>query len=327
MTVESWLRGQTPPTVIERRYKKAGAFYPPSSISVFCVQIARAGSKLAGSLPRRMNEKLIREIGRSQRLEILTALRRRGGMSVKEMAAHFQMSYMGIKQHCLDLEQEGYLDTARRPKPVGRPEIVYRLTPLAFELFPGGNNELTLRVLEAIAQSYGPAAPAKLLFTIFGQRWEKYQPAGAGVHLVARAAALAKLRNAEGYMAELENDEAAAGTDYPPDPAGSGSGEEQPGLPLEVAGHADRPVVRVAGFRVVSGAKPPEPAGNNGVSAISPAPLRIIEHHSPLEDLLRRFPIIARLERELFERVLRCRVEREEQCEPGVYRCVFHLRG
>jgi predicted ArsR family transcriptional regulator len=274
-----------------------------------------------------MNEKLIREIGRSQRLEILTALRRRGGMSVKEMAAHFQMSYMGIKQHCLDLEQEGYLDTARRPKPIGRPEIVYRLTPLAFELFPGGNNELTLRVLEAIQQSYGPAAPAKLLFTIFGQRWEKYQAAGTGPHLVARAAALTKLRNTEGYMAELENDENSADTPSAADPPGPESVEEQPGLPLE----GDRPAARVAGFRVLSGVKPPEPpalpAAANGAQPISPAPLRIIEHHSPLEDLLRRFPIIARLERELFERVLRCRVEREEQCQPGVYRCVFHLRA
>ena len=73
-----------------------------------------------------MNQKLIREIGRSQRLDILTALKRRGGMSVKELAAHFQMSYMGIKDHCLSLEKEGYLDTWRRAKPVGRPEMLYR---------------------------------------------------------------------------------------------------------------------------------------------------------------------------------------------------------
>ena len=39
--------------------------------------------------PAAMNQKLIREIGRSQRLDILTALKRRGGMSVKELAAHF----------------------------------------------------------------------------------------------------------------------------------------------------------------------------------------------------------------------------------------------
>jgi predicted ArsR family transcriptional regulator len=280
-----------------------------------------------------MNEKLIRDIGRSQRLEILTALRRRGGMSVKEMAAHFQMSYMGIKQHCLDLEEEGYLDTVRRPKPVGRPEIVYRLTPLAFELFPGGNNELTLQVLEAIQQSYGPAAPAKLLFTIFAQRAEKYQAAGASANLAGRAADLAKLRNAEGYMAELENDDASA-ADPPaeeslvPLPAPR---EDQPSLPLEISDYRADPrnAPRPSGFRILPMAKPPDlspgSGATNGAPAITASPLRIIEHHSPIEDLLRRFPIIARLERELFERVLKCRVEREEQCEPGIYRCVFHL--
>lgn len=280
-----------------------------------------------------MNEKLIREIGRSQRLEILTALRRRGGMSVKEMAAHFQMSYMGIKQHCLDLEEEGYLDTARRPKPVGRPEMVYRLTPLAFELFPGGNNELTLQVLEAIQQSYGPAAPAKLLFTIFGQRADKYQPASVGASLAERAAALAKLRNAEGYMAELENDDAAAAGVDPHalaafEPAVA---EDQQSLPLEMGAGDPEPAAapRVAGFRILPAISVPEPA-RRAAPAAGPPPgsgsrLRIIEHHSPIEDLLRRFPIIARLERELFERTLKCTIDREEQCEPGVYRCVFHL--
>ena len=100
-----------------------------------------------------MNQKLIREIGRSQRLDILTALKRRGGMSVKELAAHFKMSYMGIKEHCLALEKEGYLDTWRRPKPVGRPEMLYRLTTRARDLFPGAYNPLTAEVLEAVQSS------------------------------------------------------------------------------------------------------------------------------------------------------------------------------
>ena len=269
-----------------------------------------------------MNEKLIREIGRSQRLEILTALRRRGGLSVKELAAHFGMSYMGIKQHCLDLEEEGYLDTARRPKPVGRPEIVYRLTPLAFELFPGGSNELTLQVLEAIQQSYGAAAPAKLLFMIFGQRAEKYGPPGAGLDLAGRAAVFAKTRNSEGYMAELENDRAVV---EPPEAEAGEAAEDQVDLPLGTEGGnaAVQDLPRTAsGFRILPAAPAPVPDKSNRATIST---LRIIEHHSPIEDLLRRFPIIARLERELFERVLNCQVEREEQCEPGVYRCVFHL--
>lgn len=216
-----------------------------------------------------MNQKLIREIGRSQRLDILTVLKRQGGMSVKELAAHFRMSYMGIKDHCLALEKDGYLDTWRRPKPVGRPEMLYRLTTRARDLFPGANNPLIAEVLEAVQSAYGPAAPTKILFGIFAQRTEAYRTKIRFSGLVERAESLAGLRDAEGYMVELQGE---------------------------------------------------EPATADGAPT-----LRIVEHHSPIEDLLRRYPILARLEREMFERVLGCPVRREEECSPGMYRCTFHL--
>ncbi len=210
-----------------------------------------------------MNQKLIRQIGRSQRLDILTTLKRRGPMTVKEMAAHFGMSYMGIKQHCLDLEKEGYLDTWRRPPTkTGRPEMLYRLTRRGLDLFPGAVLPLTLEVLEAVEKNYGPAAPTKILFSIFAQRTESYRGQLQLPSLEERARTLARLRDAEGYMAEL------------------GGGEGQ---------------------------------------------MCIVEHHSPIEALLRRWPILARLEKETFERVLGCPVRREEQCEPDVYRCTFYL--
>ncbi len=221
-----------------------------------------------------MNQKLIRAIGRSQRLDILTVLKRQGGMSVKELAAHFRMSYMGIKDHCIALEKEGYLDTWRRPKPVGRPEMLYRLTNRARDLFPGANNPLIAEVLEAVQSTYGPAAPTKILFGIFGQRTEAYRRKIRFPSVEERAECLSGLRDAEGYMSELTRDE---------------SGEE-------VSDPAD-----------------------------GAWPLRIVEHHSPIEDLLRRYPILARLEREMFERVLNCPVRREEECAPGLYRCTFYI--
>ena len=226
-----------------------------------------------------MNQKLIRQIGRSQRLDILTTLKRRGPMTVKEMAAHFKMSYMGIKQHCLDLEKEGYLDTWRRPPTkTGRPEMLYRLTQRALNLFPGAVIPLTLEVLEAVEKNYGPAAPTKILFGIFAQRTEAYRVQLQLPSLDERARALVRLRDAEGYMAEF-----------------GGSGDAR---------------------RPGNGQHPPDAA---------PGTLCIVEHHSPIEALLRRWPILARLEKEMFERVLRCPVRREEQCEPDVYRCTFYL--
>ena len=218
-----------------------------------------------------MNQKLIRQIGRSQRLDILTTLKRRGGMTVKELAAHFKMSYMGIKQHCLDLEKEGFLDTWRRPPTkTGRPEMLYRLTPRSLDLFPGSDNPFTLEVLDAVERTYGLAAPTKILFGIFAQRTEGYRTKIGLPTLPERARALVKIRDAEGYMAEF-------------------LGGDPPAL------------------------------GDVGKSA------RIVEHHSPIESLLRRWPILARLEKEMFERLLGCPVRREEQCAPDVYQCTFYL--
>ena len=51
--------------------------------------------------------------------------------------------------------------------------------------------------------------------------------------------------------------------------------------------------------------------------------VRIIEHHSPILDLLRAFPLIARLESEMFARLLGVAVRREEMSAAGLFRATF----
>lgn len=55
--------------------------------------------------------------------------------------------------------------------------------------------------------------------------------------------------------------------------------------------------------------------------------LRIVEHHSPIFDLLQAFPIVARLEGEMFTRILRASVRREEHIVSGLYSCTLHIQG
>ena len=97
-----------------------------------------------------MNQRLLAEIGRTQRLEILNSLKRSRGMSVNELVEKMKMSYMGIKQHCLTLQRDGYLDTWRRPQKMGRPEMVYRLTRRAHDLFQADSNRFTIDLLQSI---------------------------------------------------------------------------------------------------------------------------------------------------------------------------------
>ena len=210
-----------------------------------------------------MNQRLLSEIGRTQRLEIINSLKRTKGMSVNELVDKMGMSYMGIKQHCLTLQRDGYLDTWRRPQKMGRPEIVYRLTRRSHDLFPVDSNEFTAEMLAAAKEIYGANAPEKLLYNVFQKRIQTLRGKVKGETVADRAKWLAKVRDNEGYMAQF--------------------------LPTEKDGP------------------------------------QILECHSPIMNLIEQYPIIARLEQDMFEAVLGTNVRREETHTSGLYECAFYF--
>ncbi len=211
-----------------------------------------------------MNQRLLSEIGRTQRLEILNSLKRSKGLSVNELVRKMKMSYMGIKQHCMTLQRDGYLDTWRRPQKMGRPEMVYRLTQRTHDLFQSDSNRLTLDLLEAAREIHGANAPEKLLYNIYGKKTEALKSKVRGADIAERAKWLAKVRDSEGYMAEFMT-------------------EEKEGGP------------------------------------------QILECHSPILNLLEKYPIVRRLEQDLFEAVLGTKVRREETRNSGNYECAFYF--
>lgn len=204
---------------------------------------------------------MLAEIGRTQRLEILNSLKRSKGMSVNELVRKMKMSYMGIKQHCLTLQRDGYLDTWRRPQKMGRPEMVYRLTRRTHDLFQTDSNTFTLELLKSVQETYGPNAAEKLLYNVFERKTAALKTKVKGDTVADRAKWLSKVRDTEGYMSQFTTDEA--------------------GGP------------------------------------------QILECHSPLLNLIDRYPIIGRLEQDLFEAVLGTSVRREETRNSGLYECAF----
>ena len=210
-----------------------------------------------------MNQRLLAEIGRTQRLEIVNSLKRTKGMSVNELVEKMGMSYMGIKQHCLTLQRDGYLDTWRRPQKMGRPEMVYRLTRRSHDLFPFDSNHFTLEMLQSVREIYGANAPEKLLYSVFEKRTAELKAKIKGEGVAERAKWLAKHRDSEGYMAQF--------------------------LPAEKDGP------------------------------------QILECHSPIFNLLEKYPIIGRLEQEMLEAVLGTGVRRQETRTSGLYECAFYF--
>lgn len=147
--------------------------------------------------------RLLTEIGRTQRLTVLHELKRSNGLSVKQLAKRLGMSYMGVKQHCIELERDGYVDTWRNPKPIGRPELQYRLTRKSHELFPVQSHGMLLDTLEAAATLFGPTAPAKMLLLHFRKKTEAYIERMRGETIEEKARWFARIRDNEGCMTEL----------------------------------------------------------------------------------------------------------------------------
>ena len=210
-----------------------------------------------------MNQRLIAEIGRTQRLEILNSLKRTRGMSVNELVERMKMSYMGIKQHCLTLQRDGYLDTWRRPQKMGRPEMVYRLTRRSHDLFQADSNQFTLELLKSAQEIYGANVPEKLLYNVFEKKTAALKTRVKGETVAERAKWLARVRDGEGYMAQFTTGE-------------------------------------------VGGSQ-------------------ILECHSPIMNLLEQYPIIGRLEQDMFEVLLGTRVRREMIRDSGLYECAFYF--
>ncbi len=201
------------------------------------------------------------ELGRSQRLRIIHMLKKTQGLAIGELAGRLDLSYMGVKQHCEELERQGFLDTRRRPKPIGRPEIVYRLTPKASSFFPAAANPATIKILQAARQLYGPNAPEKLLVALFREKTKGYAEQLKEGDLKTLATRLAKIRDEEGCLSEFVD-----------------------------------------------------------------GPQRLIlEYHSSIMDLIEAFPLVRRLEKEMFEKVLQTHVERHEERASGLFLCTFVL--
>ncbi|MDI1313497.1 hypothetical protein [Prosthecobacter sp.] len=150
---------------------------------------------------------LLREMLHSPVLDIVQRLKHSTGMTVTELRTAMKMSYMGVKQHCVELEKAGFLDTWRRAKAAGRPEKLYRLTSKADALFLGCGLTMTLELLSTAEKVFGESAPPKLLFTYFqakGEEWTAKLTKAAT--LEERARLLARLRSADGCMCACETD-------------------------------------------------------------------------------------------------------------------------
>src|SRR5256886_10158250 len=135
----------------------------------------------------------------SKREVILAFLKTHGQATLGEIAAHLEVSKQGALRHLEALESTGLASVASaQPHGRGRPESVYRLTPLAGEHFPDGHRELTGELVDFMTNEQ-----LKQVFERRAARLEaEYAPQLAGLDLASRVRELAPHPSEHGHMAQ-----------------------------------------------------------------------------------------------------------------------------
>ena len=136
------------------------------------------------------------------RQEILDYLRRHSQASVRELGGHLHLTATGIRQHLTVLERDGLVESREERGHVGRPALVYRLTPVGDALYPKKYDALANALIEEARGLLGPDALQKLMKRVAARFAEPYQVRVDGKAPFERAAEATRIIQERGALAE-----------------------------------------------------------------------------------------------------------------------------
>ena len=140
---------------------------------------------------------------------LLLVLKKRGPHTAGELGRRLGVTPAAVRQHLAQLEDEGFVAARSEPSGVGRPARRFSLTKDAEARFPDAHADLTVELLGSLRRSLGEGGMAKLLAARTREQLRRYRAElpGKDAPLASRVAALAALREREGYMAEWSEQE------------------------------------------------------------------------------------------------------------------------
>lgn len=127
------------------------------------------------------------------RRSILIELKQRGPSTIAQFADALALTGEAVRQQLLQLQRDGWVDSkierTERVK-TGRPATTYKLTEAGDHLFPKHYDALTVSMLDAISEDFGPDAVAKVLGRLTDDRVAAAGPSVAGMPLEEKIASL-----------------------------------------------------------------------------------------------------------------------------------------
>ncbi len=143
------------------------------------------------------------------RRQILDHLRRNGKGSVKELGDLLGLTSTGIRQHLTILERDGLIEGHEERGRVGRPALVYSLTPIGDAIYPKEYANLASLLLEEVRSDGGDSSVQDLLQRAAKRKAAPYLGRLAGLELPARINEVARIMEEEGTLVSTASEDNA----------------------------------------------------------------------------------------------------------------------
>lgn len=137
-------------------------------------------------------------------------VKREGPVSADAIAARLGLTAMAVRQHLHALAAAGEAAHKEEPRPRGRPVKLWRATQAADARFADGHSALAADLIVQMKKAFGEDGLDRLLKLRNADLEKSYRAQMAkAATLKARLDALARIRSAEGYMAEVRREPGA----------------------------------------------------------------------------------------------------------------------
>lgn len=141
------------------------------------------------------------------RAAIVRLLKTEGAMDSAQLAARLGLTAMAVRQHLYALQNDKFVTAEERAGSVGRPMKYWRLTPEADRFFPAAYAELSVALIDALGDAFGPTGLKRVLESRRERQQITYsERIASDARLEEKLRNLAQVRTEEGYMAEVQRE-------------------------------------------------------------------------------------------------------------------------
>ena len=145
------------------------------------------------------------------RQEILDYIRRHGEATVRSLASVLGLTSTGIRQHLAVLERDGLVHVRETRGRVGRPALIYSLTPAGDALFPNRYDDLSNLLLDEVRALAGTKGLQTVLMRLAHRSAEPYRTRMQTRKLRERIDETVAVINERGCIADASSQNADSG--------------------------------------------------------------------------------------------------------------------